>query len=77
MELEYSIHWKNRKLYRKDINNDFIIYAVQNSAILKDKYWEDALNAIARIPPSGRLLKVVYKRLSKDKIKVITAFWMD
>jgi len=77
MKLEYSKHWKKKRLYRKDITNDFIIYAVQNSAILKDKYWEDALNAICRIPPSGRLLKVVYRRISKDKIKVITAFWLD
>ena len=56
MKLEYSKHWKKKRLYRKDITNDFIIYAVQNSAILKDKYWEDALNVICRIPPSGRLL---------------------
>ena len=75
--MEYSKHWKKRRLYRKDITDDFTIYAVQNSSIMKDKYWEDALNAICRIPPSGRLLKVIYKRLSKDKIKVITAFWLD
>ena len=77
MKLKYSKHWKKRSIYRKDITDEFIIYAVQNSSILKDKYWEDALNAICRIPPSGRLLKVIYKRLSKDKIKVITAFWLD
>ncbi len=59
MKLEYSKHWKKKKLYRKGITDDFIIYAVQNSSILKDKYWEDALNAISRIPPSGRLLKVI------------------
>jgi len=53
------------------------VYAVLNSSILKDKYWEDALNAICRIPPSGRILKVVYKKLSKDIINVITAFWLD
>lgn len=77
MKLEYSDHWKKRRLYRKDILDGFIIYAIENSGILKDKYWEDALNAISRIPPSGRLLKVVYKRLSKDKVKIITAFWLD
>jgi len=77
MKLEYSKHWKGKRLYKKDIIDDFIIYAVQNSPMLKDKYWEDAMNAICRIPPSGRLLKVVYKRLSKDKIKVITVFWLD
>lgn len=77
MKLECSRHWKAKKSHRKDIADGFIIYTVQNSSILKDKYWEDALNAICRVPPSGRLLKVVYKRLSKDRIKVITAFWLD
>ena len=77
MKLEYSDHWKGKRLYKSDVTDDFIIYAVQNSSMLKDKYWEDALNAICRIPPSGRLLKVVYRRLAKDKIKVITAFWLD
>lgn len=77
MKLEYSDHWEKKRLYKKDITDDFIVYAVQNSSMLKDKYWEDALNAICRIPPSGRLLKVVYRRLGKDKIKVITAFWLD
>ena len=77
METEYSDHWKNKRVYRKDILDEFIIYAIQNSSILKDKYWEDALNAVSRIPPSGRLLKVVYKRLSKDRVKIITAFWLD
>ncbi len=53
MKLEYSKHWNKRKLYRKGVTDDFIIYAVQNSSILKDKYWEGALNAIARILHSG------------------------
>ena len=53
-----------------------IEYAISNSNELKDKYWEDALNAISRIPPSGRILKVIYKK-EKSKIKIITAFWLD
>jgi len=76
MELEDSEHWKKKKKYRKDIGNDAVEYAIINSNELKDKHWEDALNAITRIPPSGRILKVVYKK-SKDKIKIITAFWLD
>lgn len=76
MELKESEHWKKKKKYRKDISDDAIEYAIMNSNELKDKYWEDALNAISRIPPSGRILKVVYKK-SKDKIKIITAFWLD
>ena len=76
MELEESEHWKRKKKYRKDITEDMIEYAIKNSNELKDKHWEDALNAIARIPPSGRILKVVYKKV-KNKIKIITAFWLD
>lgn len=77
MELVESYHWKRKRLKRKDITDEFILYAIQNSNELRDKYWEDALNTITRIPPSGRLLKVVYKRISKDKVKIITAFWLD
>ena len=53
-----------------------IEYALQNSNELNDRYWEDAFNVISRIPPSGRILKVVYKK-EKSKIKIITAFWLD
>ncbi|MBI2676085.1 MAG: hypothetical protein HYX24_06515 [Candidatus Aenigmarchaeota archaeon] len=77
MEVEYSEHWRLKKRYRSDITDEFIKYAISNSNILKDKYWENALNAICRIPPSGRILKVVYRKTAKDKIKVITAFWLD
>ena len=77
MQFVDSKHWKKRKLYRKDITDEFIIYAIESSSILRDKYWSDALNAICRISPSGRLLKVIYKRISKDKVKIISAFWLD
>jgi len=76
MIIEYSEHWAKKKKYRKDITDDMIEYAISNSNELKDKYWEDALNAISRIPPSGRILKVIYKK-EKSKIKIITAFWLD
>lgn len=77
MQLEYSKHWKRKKRYRKEITDDFIEYAIINSNELKDKYWEDALNVICRVPPIGRILKVVYKKIGKNKIKIITAFWLD
>ncbi len=67
MEVAESYHWKRKRLKRKDVTDEFIKYAIQNSNELRDKYWEDALNAIARVPPSGRLLKVVYKRISRIK----------
>jgi len=77
MELVYSKHWKIQKQFRPDITDEAIVYAITNSDELRDKYWIDALNGITRVPPSGRILKVVYKRISKDKIKIITAIWLD
>ena len=74
---EYSKHWiKKQKSKKKDITDDTIEFAVKNSKILIDKYWKDAFNAIAKIPPSGRTLKVVYKRINQ-KIFIITAYWLD
>ncbi len=77
MEIGYSKHWiKKQKTKKKDITNDMIEFVINNSKILKDKYWEDALNAIIKIPPSGRTLKVVYKKI-QQKIFIITAYWLD
>lgn len=53
-----------------------IEYALSNSKELRDKEWKDALNAISKIPQSGRTLKVVYKK-SKGKVFIITAFWLN
>lgn len=65
-----------KKKYRKTITDADIEYAIQHSNILKDKRWPDALNAICRVPPSGRILKVVYK--IKGKVyKILTAYWLD
>ena len=77
MKFEYSLHWKRKREIRKEITDDLIEYAIQNSNALGDKNWNDALNAICRVPPMGRILKVVYKRTGKDTIKIITAFWLD
>jgi len=77
MEFEYSNHWLKKRKYRKEITDDMFEYAIINSDILKDKYWEDALNAICRIPPSGRILKIIYKRIGENKYKIITAYWLD
>ncbi len=77
MEISYSEHWQKKKKYRLDITDEAIEYVIENSAELIDKYWIDALNAITRVPPKGRLLKVIYKRLGNNRIKVITAFWLD
>jgi len=76
MQFEYSYHWKKKREKRKDITDDLIEYCIRNSNKLKDRYWEDAWNAISRVPPSGRILKVVYKTKGKT-IKILTAYWLD
>ncbi len=77
MEIEYSKHWLKKHLKKKkDITPDVIEFALKNSSESRDKYWRDALNAISRIPPSGRILKVVYKK-SKEKIFIVTTYWLD
>lgn len=75
MKFTYSNHWKYKKKSRKDITDDLIEYAIQNSDKSRDKYWEDAYNAICRIPTNGRKLKVIYKK-QQMLIKIITAFWI-
>jgi len=77
MKFKYSLHWKQKRDVRKEITDDLIEYAIQHSNALRDKNWPDALNAICRVPPMGRILKVVYRRIGKDTIKIITAFWLD
>lgn len=76
IELDYSIHWKDKRKKRSDITDDSIEYALRTSPKIKDRYWNDAWNAFSRIPPSGRLLKVVYKTKGKT-IKIITAYWLE
>lgn len=77
MKYVYSSHWKHKSKIRKEITIDLIEYAIQNSNELRDKHWPDASNAVCRVPPMGKILKVIYKRIEKDKIKIITAFWLD
>ncbi len=76
MQFYYSYHWFKKRKYRQDIKEYMIEYTIINSGRLKDKYWEDAFNAISKIPPSGRTLKVVYKIKGKS-IKIITAYWLE
>ena len=77
MEINYSRHWvKKHVKKKKDITNDAIEFALKNSRVMNDKSLQDAFNAISRIPPSGRILKVVYKK-SKEKIFIVTAYWLD
>lgn len=67
MEIVYSNHWLKKSLKkRKDITNDLIEYTILNSKIINDKEWENVFNAISQIPQSGRILKVVYRRINHN-----------
>jgi hypothetical protein len=77
MKFEYSFHWKKQKRYRPDISDDLIELCIQNSDKIKDKKWRDAYNAISKVPPSGRTLKVVYKDKGKDIKRILTAYWIS
>ncbi|MFH1311042.1 MAG: hypothetical protein ABIH65_01410 [Nanoarchaeota archaeon] len=77
MKIKYSKHWiRKQKDKKKDITKDIIEYCIKNSNQLKDKYWTDVFNAISKIPVSGRILKVVYKK-ENQKVFIITAYWLD
>ena len=77
MEIKYSKHWiKKQKSKKKDITNEIIEFAIKNSDMSKDKYWKDVFNAISKIPPLGRTIKVVYKRINQ-KVFIITAYWLN
>ena len=77
MKFENSFHWTKQKRYRKDITDDLIELCITNSQKIKDKIWKNAYNAIAKIPPSGRTLKVVYRDVSKNIKRIITAYWIE
>ena len=76
MQFEYSIHYIKSKKYRPEINEYMVEYCIINSNKIRDGLWDDVLNAICRIPPSGRILKVAYKIKGKH-IKILTAYWLD
>jgi len=70
-----SRHWEKQRIDRPDITDDLIELAIMNAKPGRDRRWPNALNAIARVPPSGRLLKVIYKRRGSDAF-IITAYWL-
>ncbi len=76
MKIIHSSYWEKKKTKRPEITDDLIEYCIKNSDKLRDRNWEEVWNSISRIPPSGRILKVVYREKGKD-IKIITAFWLD
>jgi hypothetical protein len=77
MQIKSSAYWSKKRWKRPDISDDMIEYCILNSNKLKDRTWENVWNAMARIPPSGRLLKVVYHEKGKDIKIIVTAYWLD
>lgn len=76
MRFVYSDHWTKKKRRRKEITDDVLEYAMTHSPIIRDRRHAGVWNAIARIPPSGRKVKVAYRRTAQGW-KIITAYWMD
>jgi hypothetical protein len=77
MRLTYSKHWKFKRKYRRDITVKLLEFAILKGEINSDRRWENAYNAIAHVPTSGRTLKVVFRRIGSKKYKIITAYWLD
>lgn len=77
MRLRYSRHWQKKRGFRSGLSDDMITFAIENSQQVSDRDHEGLLNAICRIPPMGRKLKVVYKPAGKGEVLLITAYWME
>ena len=76
MPIESAPYWSRKRRRRPDISDDIIEYCITVSEKQRDRTWKGVWNAIERIPPSGRILKVVYRTEGKT-IKVITAYWIE
>ncbi len=78
MQIIESNHWKLKKIQRTNIENYMIEEVIKKTKKFeKDKKWSNALNAIKRIRETGKLLKVVFRFIGKNKIKLITAYYLD
>jgi len=77
MSLEASAHWKHKRRFRPDISEDMIMTVIIRGKTTRDPHWAGTLNSIARIPPPGRTLKVVYRILDPKRYRIIAAYWLD
>ena len=77
MQIMESLHWRKKKKFRKDIENYMIEYAVNSGKIEKDRLHKNALNSICIIPQTGKRLKVVFRKIGKESIKLITAYYLE
>lgn len=77
MEIIGSVHWKLKEFQRKNIELWMIEFVLENCKEFKrDKTHENCLVGIARIPQTGRKLKIVFRKIGKEKIKLITAYYI-
>jgi hypothetical protein len=78
VEIIESLHWKRKKPFRKNIESFMIEWViVRSKKHERDKHHSNALNASAVIPHTGRKLKVVFRKIGKDRIKLITEYYLD
>ena len=77
MIIKSSNYWLKKRNKRPAITDEMIEYCIINSNKMNDRTWEEVWNAISRIPPSGRLLKAVYREKGKDIKIIITSYWLD
>ena len=77
MEIIESKHWKYKKTFRPNIEAYMIEYTISYGSFHRDKNDLTVFNLIAIIPQTGRHLKVVFRQLDRDKVKLITAYYLD
>jgi len=73
-----SYHWQKKKKYRRNIELHMIEYAINSSEkYQKDAYHKNAVNTTVVVPETGRRLKVIFRKLGKQRVKLITAYYID
>ena len=77
MEVVESKHWRNKKRFRKNIEPYMIKAVIRNGLLLRDRLHLNVLNAMAVVPQTGKTLKVVFRKIGRDKVKLITAYYLD
>jgi hypothetical protein len=77
MEIIESKHWQYKKSFRASIEAYMIEYAILYGSVQRDRHNLNVLNSIVLIPQTGKTLKVVFRYLAKDKVKLIAAYYLD
>lgn len=77
MQIIESKHWQRKKRFRRNIEPYMIESVISGGPVQRDKIHDGALNAIGFVPQTGKTLKVVFRRITKEKVKLITASYLD